>query len=145
MHIFIWKLKECCRLCIVCGFTLLVAGVLLLANASRFSMLQGERVFYLHSASSQGLRSEKLDFSQFFSVRGESVSLSLEETNVEELFHTFQAEILFEEKVCGVISYYAYSPKISDGVYLQGQKVNLHVAVCDSRAVIGSPIIFDGF
>ena len=146
MHIFIWRVKEFFRLALVIVFVLLVAAVFLLANVSRFSTLEGERVFYLESASSQGLRSEKLKFSDLFSIRGESVILQRSATSeLQELFTELQAEVLFTEEACGVTSYYAYSPKILDGVYVQGQKVNLHVAVNESRVVVGSPIIFDGF
>lgn len=146
MRIFIWRVKEFCRLALAVGFILLVAAVFLLANVSRFSTLEGERVFYLESASSQGLRSEKLKFSDLFSIRGESVMLQRSETSeLQEFFTEFHAEVLFTEEACGVTSYYAYSTKILDGVYVQGQKVNLHVAVNESRVVVGSPIIFDGF
>jgi len=150
MRIFIWKFKEFLRTGLAVLVVLLSSGVLLLANVSRFPMLSGERIFYLNSASSQGLRSETIELSSLFSVRGESVRFMLADEKqgelvVQQIFTMLHAEVLCVEHACGVTSYYGYTPNFSDGVYIYGQKINLHVAVCGARLVVGTPIIFDGF
>ncbi len=149
MKIVLWKLKSFFRLLYATFFTLLFGCVLLFMNVSRFPTLRGERTFYLYSASSQGLRTQALRFSEFFAVRGESVCFMTEfgqgRKVAEWLLNAYGAELLFTETVCGVTSYYAYTPEWSDGVYLQGKQVNLHVAFCGERVAVGSPIIFDGF
>ena len=123
-------------------------------NVCRLSSISGERVFYLHSASSQGLRKTGLALADFTKVRGESVCFTLEkarETDGEalalarEIAADFGAEILKIEECGGVISYYAYTPRWANGVLISGQKINLHVAVSGERCVVGTPIIFDGF
>lgn len=120
-------------------------------NVCRLSAIAGERVFYLHAASSQGLRKTELAFPDFTKVRGESVRFSTagSEKNArdlaEEIAQKYGAEILRTEQSCGVISYYAYAPQWSDGIWIDGQKINLHVAVSAGFCTVGTPIIFDGF
>ncbi len=150
MRIFIWKLKEFLRICFAVLAILFCAAILLLANVSRFPFLSGERVFYLYSASSQGLRAPNIELPQINNIRGESVCMSVSDEAqaqavIEQLLKTFHAEVLREERACGVTSYYAYTAAFSDGIYIEGAKINLHVAVCGTRLIIGSPIIFDGF
>ena len=150
MRIFIWKLKEFLRSCLAAVAVLLCGAILLLANVSRFPFLSGERVFYLNSASSQGLRSQKVELSQILNVKGESVCVRIsDEAQAEavllEVFEMLHAEVLLEERACGVTSYYAYTAEFADGIYIEGVKINVHVAVCGNRLVVGSPIIFDGF
>ena len=123
-------------------------------NVCRLSSISGERVFYLHSASSQGLRKTGLALADFTKVRGESVCFALEarvETQAaalqiaREIAAEFGAEIL-ETETCGdVYSYYAHTPRWTDGILVGGQAINLHVAVSGERCVVGTPIIFDGF
>ena len=123
-------------------------------NVCRLSSLSGERVFYLHSATSQGLRKTGLVLADFVNVRGESVCFGLEkqaQTEGEgleiarEIAEKFGAEILKVESCDTLFSYYAYTPRWADGVFVDGQKINLHVAVSGGRCVVGTPIIFDGF
>ena len=49
------------------------------AHISRLSELNGERIFYLNSASSQGLRAEELRVKDFPNVKGESVRFEIGE------------------------------------------------------------------
>ncbi len=123
-------------------------------NVCRLSSISGERVFYLHSASSQGLRKTGLALADFTKVRGESVCFALETTLktdeeslklAQEIAAEFGAEILKTEACGEVISYYAHTPRWANGVFVDGQKINLHVAVSGERCVVGTPIIFDGF
>lgn len=124
------------------------------ANVCRLSALSGERVFYLHSASSQGLRKTGIALADFTKVRGESVCFALEDCAktqadalqiAQEIAAEFGAEILKTETCSGVYSYYAHTPRWADGILVGGQIINLHVAVSGGRCVVGTPIIFDGF
>ena len=55
------------------------------------------------------------------------------------------AEILITEEVDGVLSYYAYTQKWKDGLYIDDKKINLHIAIGGGYIKVGTPIIFDGF
>ena len=112
--------------------------------------LQGERIFYLRSASSQGLRVTKLNLKNLLEVEGESVRFGLSaqengEEKAQEIMQAYGAETVFIESVCGVTSYYCYTPKWGNGLVIDGRLVNLHIAISSVEAVVGTPIIFDGY
>ena len=120
-------------------------------NLSRLSLFPGERTFFLDSASSQGLMKKELGISDLFRVKGECVSFSFAESDggrdalIEEIVRQLGAEIIFEEEVNEVISYYCYTPIFLESLILQGKRINLHVAISKARCVVGTPIIFGGF
>ena len=128
-------------------------------NISRFSALQGERTFFLNSASSQGLRTQTLSVKDIFRVKGECVRFDLKdyeggryalngrsaEEFAQNLTKSYDAEIVVVEEACGVVSFYAYTGRWGDCIYVDGRAVNLHIAVKGTACVVGSPIIFDGF
>ena len=139
-----------------------------MTNISKFHHLTGTRIFYIGSASSQALCAQRLTVKDAFKVRGESVYFFSEEWSkfgataediADFLTKKYEGEILFSEKVGGVISFYAYTPAWKDYVYVANARVNLHIAIsvedADNNAgmetavptacVIGSPIIFGGF
>ena len=138
---------------IACLAALAVVGVMCLAfyaaNLSKLSELAGERVFYLDSPSSQGVRKEELSLADIFRVEGESVRFArngeAEESLVSRIRDMYGAELLFCETVCGVTSYYCYTDEWQNGVELGGVTVNLHVAVSENACAVGTPVIFDGF
>ena len=126
------------------------------AHISKLSFLQGERAYYLDSASSQSLIKTKLTAWDLFRVKGESVSFTLnlagekEEKEAKEdfaraLVSRYGGEILFVEEVCGTVSYYAYISTWGQGIALYGKQVNLHIAVSADTCKVGTPIIFGGF
>lgn len=118
-------------------------------HTARLAGLQGERVFYLDSASSQGFRKTELSLLDIPRVKGECVRLDIAGKDggryALELISSFHGEVLFIEEVCGRTSYYAYAQELGEGICLYGKKVNLHVAVGEEECVVGTPIIFDGF
>ena len=128
-------------------------------NISRFSALRGERTFFLNSASSQGLRAETLSVKDIFRVKGECVRFDLKgydggryalngssaEEFAQNLAKKYDAEIVMVEEACGVISFYAYTGRWGDFIYVDGRAVNLHIAVNGEICTVGSPIVFDGF
>lgn len=63
----------------------------------------------------------------------------------QELLSRFQAEIVRVERVCGVINYYCFCPRLGGGVTIDGVRVNLHVASNGDYTVAGTPLIFGGF
>lgn len=131
----------------LCG--VFVAG-LYVKRVVKFEDLKGERVFYLDSASSQGLWKDKIAWLDFPRIRGESVRFSRQETTSEaeilrSIVEKYHAMVLFSEKTDGVTSYYCYTAEWSDSVQIKDKKVNLHVAVSAAQCVVGAPIIFGGF
>ena len=119
---------------------------------SRLSSIQGERIFFLDSASSQGLRKEKVTLLEMGRVKGECVRFDIDanekgmaERLAQEIADKFHAEILIKEEVCGVISFYGFTPNWTEKVFVEGKAINLHVAVNGGQCVVGTPIIFDGF
>ena len=153
MRIFIWRLKTALTTLFALVFVFVALLITGSANICRFSGIEGERTFYLDSASSQGLRTDTLSIRDLTRVRGESVRFVLEENvggaqgkaMAEEIAKRYEATILFMEEACGTVSYYGYTPRFSDGVWVNGRKINLHIAFGNGVGAVGSPIIFDGF
>lgn len=145
-----WRVKTFLYSLLSVGFVALMLFSLAVQNFSRFPENKGDRTFYLHSASSQGLRVEKVSIENLFRVRGETVRLQYQGTEtdlVEEIMSQYHAKVLVIERVGDVVSYYAYTPAWADCVYVGGHKINLHLAINEksSRCAMGSPIIFDGY
>lgn len=116
---------------------------------SKLSNYVGERVFYLYTPSSQATIKSKLSLTDCFFVQGESVQFSLNgesgKKRAEEIMQDLQAELVFTETAGGTQSFYAYSKKLGKSVVINGKKINLHIAVAEDSAVVGTPIIFGGF
>ncbi len=145
---FFYRLRAFFTLLVAVAITLLLGMGIRVFRVSKFADIQGEHAFYLYSASSQAKRVNALAVQDIFFVTGESVGFTAEEngeTLARELAARYGAEILLCEEACGVISYYAYTPVWSERVCVEGQAVNLHIAVRGNACVVGSPIIFGGF
>lgn len=158
----VWKIQSFCKVfCAVALSSVFLLGLFLFNNGSTLSKLQGEHVcehtFYLYSASSQALQKEEITLAELSNVRGESVRFSLDgktdgkanghagEMLVKEILGLYGGEIVLVEEVCGVRSYYCYTPCISERIFVEGKPVNLHIAIGAKQAAVGSPIIFGGF
>lgn len=134
------------------GALLLVCALFFLfwsMQVVKLSALDGERTFYFHSASSQGLRKKTLALCDYPFVKGESVCFSLDEGAEEDvlksILQTYDASVLLTEEVGDVRSYYCYTARWQDTLTIEGEAVNLHVAFGKGRCTVGTPIIFDGF
>ena len=124
-------------------------------SVTRFADIEGKRIYFLDSASSQGLRKESLSVVDLTRIKGECVFTEISAYDggrylpnkeiAEEIAHRYGAEILFTEEADGVVSYYAYTARWQDGLYINGVKINLHIAVGKVNLAVGAPIIFDGF
>lgn len=128
------------------------AIVLFSVFSIRLYSTEGERIFFVGSASSQGLQCTALRLSEIGSVGGESVYFETDGERTprevaEEIVKTYRAEIVRTEYVCGVYSYYAYTPLWAESISIEGQRVNLHIAIEEDgrRGAVGTPIVFGGY
>ena len=150
-----YRLKNFICVSLSCLFCLLLGVGVKAANVSRLSVLKGERTYFLDSASSQGLSKTELSLAELGRVKGECVQFDLQayeggryatnEEIVQSILRKFQAKTRFVEEVNGTVSYYAYTPLWQDGLLLQGERVNLHIAISSSHCVVGTPVIFGGY
>lgn len=76
---------------------------------------------------------------------GESCRVDKKNFSVEECIKYFDAEIIFTEKVDGIVSLYLYSPQIKRYKTVKGERINLHVALCESYVALGSPVIYGAY
>ena len=145
MRFFKKLLAELFSLALVLGILLLVWSV----KVVKLSHIDGERVFYLESASSQGLRKTALSVRDYAKVKGESVTFALNgkesEEALQEILHLYNARVLWTEEACGTRSYYCYTKEWNNAIGVGGYAVNLHIALSNERCTVGTPIIFDGF
>ena len=120
-----------------------------ITNACKLRAIKGERVFYLDSNTSQGLRKTELALRDYARITGESVHFARggdsAENIAQEIADRYGAEILFTEEAAGVVSYYCYTTEWRGGVALRDQIINLHIAVGETACAVGTPIIFGGF
>lgn len=146
---FFYRLKNFFALLLSVIVALLAFCAVKISAVCKFSALDGARVFYLYSASSQSLQKQSLNFSDLFSVRGESVRFAhngrLARELAQEIVNRYNATVCFTEEADGVLSVYAYTQNWNDALTLGGIAVNLHIAVSNTECVVGSPIIFGGF
>ncbi len=150
---FVYRLKKFIRAALALAVALFVCVAVKTANVSKLSALEGERTFFLNSASSQGLMKTELAFSELGKVTGEFVVLAvnkgdryaLSEEIARFMAEKFDAKILLQETTADVISYYCYTPRWQENIFVRGYVVNLHIAVSKDRVVVGTPIIFGGF
>lgn len=147
---FFCRCKVFFNVLLACTFFVVTAFVVRSATVCKFADIQGERTFYLRSASSEAWTKRELGFFDCFRVQGESVCFSVQgdvEDEIKKLFDLYGATLVLEEESAGVVSYYGYTPKWREKVEIDGACINLHVAVQQNGGVIsvGSPVIFGGF
>ena len=134
---------------VLCGGVLLCCGMLRNPCGDAIGGVEMGREYYLYSPSSQAKITTSLSLADYFSLAGEKYTLrfsSAAEANAyaERLLIEKGARTVFEERVAGVRSIYAY---VSDGrkaVQILGGKINLHLAICGEEVQVGTPIIFGG-
>ena len=143
---FFWRLKKAVSVIVT---AILAVGIFVCArfvNVTKFGGYAGVRAYYLDSATSQGLQKERLLGLECFRVQGESVYVAgADEEFVDLVLQEYTATVLWIEEVCDVVSYYCYTPAWHNGVMINGQKVNLHIALSKEGCALGSPIIFGGY
>lgn len=150
-----YRLKNFVFISVACLFCVSVGVGMKIMNFSRLSALKGERMYFLDSASSQGLMKTKLALSEIGRVRGECVQFDLQSYDggryatsgeiVRNILERYKAKTLLTEEVDGIVSYYAYTPLWQDRLFLQGTRINLHIAISKEYCVVGTPVIFGGY
>lgn len=151
-RIFFEKCKQTLRFLLAVLLCAITAVCTLAFSLIKLSKTDGEREFFVGSASSQGLRRTELEFFELGKVTGESVYFQIDGEMLPHVLATdvakkYRAEIVRVEYACGVYSFYAYSPLWVNGVCIDGRFVNLHIAIDLSRqcCTVGTPIIFGGY
>ena len=152
---FVYRVKNFICVAFAVIFSLFFAVGVKAVSVTRLADIEGKRVYFLDSASSQGLRKESLSFVDLTRVKGECVFTEIstydrgryltKEEIAQEIATRYDAKILFTEEVDGVVSYYAYTTRWQGCIDLNGVKINLHIAVGKGNLAVGTPIIFDGF
>lgn len=152
---FFYRMKNFICVALAVLFCLFFAVGAKAVSVTRLADIEGKRTYFLDSASSQGLRKERLAITDLTRVKGECVFTEISAydrgrylSNEEiacEIAARYGAEVLIREEIDGVVSYYAYTPSWQGGLYIGGKKINLHIAFGRERLAVGTPIIFDGF
>lgn len=143
-------IKNGARLIFACVVAGALAFGLFLFNAFPLNELDGAHTYYLYSPSSQAqMQTALCPFDALF-LTGESVSFSkpqgkTDEEIIQTLVKQFNAEIVAKEEICGEVSYYAFSPNLQGGAFVQGVRVNLHIALSKEQCAVGTPVVFGGF
>ena len=74
-----------------------------------------------------------------------SMSIESEESDAESLLNAVVAVIKFEQHLDNLHIYYAYSEKLGKAVVIDGQRVNLQIAVRGGKLIAGSPLIVGSY
>ena len=109
----------------------------------------GTAEYYLYTPSSGAVRKSELTLVEALQKEGESVRFTFSEGGVDEFVKSvlryYKAEVCFCERVGEVVSTYARSNRLGEGVTVEGKRVNLHIAVRGNAVAVGTPIIFGGY
>ena len=109
------------------------------AGAARYTLFLGET----SSAEAVVLEGDALPLLLSSEVRGESAVFQGD--RAEELLRAYRARVLFIEEAAGTVSYYCHSPLLGEGLLLNGEEVNLHIAAGRGQTAAGTPLLFGGF
>ncbi len=135
------------KLGVIFSLIIILTGIAIFNAQPIFGKLSNNYQVYLEDASSLALikRVTAREFYSLRGVKGESVELSLDSFDLENILKQFGAEIKFTEQTADSQIYYAYSPNIKYLKKVKGEKINLHIVIAQDRAVLGSPLIFGSF
>ena len=111
-----------------------------------FDISEKCEVYFANYSISTGIKEvDKKDFKFLFGVKGESYTIDANDFCLEEFLSKMQARIMFSEQLSDVVCYYGYSPKIKYLQMVDGEIVNIHIAVRKSCVKVGTPIIYGSF
>lgn len=140
------KFKRAVKFAAVLFACLAAAGALFVlrhapsfAGAARYTLFLGET----SSAEAVVLEGDALPLLLSPEVRGESAVFQGD--RAEELLRAYRARVLFIEEAAGTVSYYCHSPLLGEGLLLNGEEVNLHIAAGREQTAAGTPLLFGGF
>ena len=116
-----------------------------LLNLTAFPF-EGDKEYYLYTPSSNAQIKNDVNLSDLPFIRGERVILSnLSSEDLASILARYSANVIKEEEFLGGVSYYCYSPKLEGGIMIDGEVVNLQIAIKKDSVVLGTPIIFGGY
>ncbi len=122
----------------------LVLVLTLLNNPPAFIGFSESRAVYTGTSSNSHFK-EYPHLACVNKIKGESCKIPTSEFNMEEFTEYFSAKKVRTEAVAETVSYYFVSPKLKNYVLINGQKINLHIAINNEYVVIGSPVIYGGY
>lgn len=131
----------------LCAAVLSVAFIFALTtlnNPPAFLNFSKNRTVYT-GTSSVSFFKEYSHFSCVNKMKGESCKIPVKEFDFDKFIEYFSAEKVITETLSGTTSYYFTSEKLKNYVLINGQKINLHIAINNEYAVIGYPIIYGGY
>ncbi len=85
------------------------------------------------------------EFKFVLGVKGESCTLYADDFCLEVFLSKMSAKVIFSENIENVVCYYGYSPKVKYLESVNGELINVHIAVSQSYVKIGFPIIYGSF
>ena len=129
-------------LAVLVVFTLCVFG-----NKPVFYGFSEKYCLYLNDNSSMAVQvvADKPFYPFMAKVKGESCKVEKDDFSMQEFFESFDAELVFIEEIDGITCYYGYSEEIKFSRLVNGNLVNLQVAVAENSVTVGTPIIFGSF
>lgn len=101
-------------------------------------------VLYQADSSSQRVVVEG-DVEGYLTAIRSRVACTVLDVDADEVLRKYKARVVFCESACGVTSLYCFSPSLPCDQRINGERVNLHVAIYKEGVKIGIPIICDGF
>ncbi len=132
-------------------FSVAIASLLLvicLFVANRVPVLEAnEYEIYLksYSTTSQIKTVKKDDYKFILGIKGESCTLKEENFCLDEFIKELDVDIVYEENLGEVVCYYGYSKKVKYLEMINGNLINVHIAIRKDSVKIGFPIIYGSF
>ena len=133
-------------------FSVVIASLLLvicLFIANRVPILDraNEYEIYLESYSMTNRikMAKKNDYKFIFGVKGESVTLKDDNFCLDEFIKELDVDIVYKENLGEVVCYYGYSKKVKYLEMVDGNLINVHVAIREESVKIGFPLIYGSF
>ena len=113
---------------------------------SFFSDYEGIKEIYFENGSfTEGIAGEN-DSETLRAIRGKKgEGIFTTEDCAQRMITDFNAELVFEEEICGGKNFYYYSEKLPFSAKIKGKTVNLQI-YCRGKAVkAGIPVIYGSF
>ncbi len=98
-----------------------------------------------YSTTEQIKKVEKEEYKFILGVKGESFSLKNENFCLDEFVKELDLDMVYEENLGEVVCYYGYSKKVKYLETIDGNLINVHIAVKKECVKIGFPIIYGSF
>ena len=133
-------------------FSVLIASIILMLGlfiSNRVPVFDGLGQYEVYLGSySMTDKIEKVDkngFKFMLGVKGESLTIDIDEFNLSDFLSKMNAKIIFTEELFDVVCYYGYSPKIKYLESMNGKLINIHIAISQQHVKVGCPIIYGSF